>query len=222
VLEENKELEFCKEILIKYAIQYDLEMDIRIYKNLEACREELPDIDMVIINYEYYLRKESMKGKLNAENEFCGICFYKKLLNQTGSVFEDRPVAYIKLSEFDTYLYSIISLIERNIKRYNNVLQLNTKLGCYAISKKDILYCHSDLKYVVVYTATRKVYKKVMKLSELEEQLDSEAFLRVHQSFLVNRNYIEELDKSRGILLLRGGIEIPVSKSYAKDTANSL
>ncbi|HHV13121.1 MAG TPA: LytTR family transcriptional regulator [Clostridiales bacterium] len=221
ILEENRELEFCKEILIKYAVQYDLEMDIRIYKNLGACMEELPDIDMAIINYEYYLRKETMKGKLNPKNEFCGICFYKKQLDQEGYIFEDRPVAYIKLSEFDTYVYSIISLLEREIKKHNNVLQLNTRFGCYAISKNDILYCQSDLKYVVVYTATKKVYKKVMKLSELEGLLGSEAFLRVHQSFLVNRDYVEELDKSRGILILRGGIEIPVSKNYAKDTVNS-
>lgn len=221
IVEENKELEFCKEVLIKYAIRYDLEMDLRIYKNLAACMEELPDIDMAIINYDYYLRKENMKGKLNHKNEFCGICFYKKALDGTGYVFEDRPVACIKLSEFDTYIHSVISLLEKNIRKHNNVLQLNTRFGCYAISKNDILYCQSDLKYVVIYTATKKVYKKVMKLSEMEGLLDSEVFLRVHQSFLVNRDYVEELDKSRGVLIIRGGIEIPVSKNYAKDTVNS-
>ncbi|MGL6200109.1 MAG: LytR/AlgR family response regulator transcription factor [Lachnospiraceae bacterium] len=48
-------------------------------------------------------------------------------------------------------------------------------------------------------------------LNEIEEELQ-EQYLRVHQSFLVNREAIVNINKRRNILLLKDGSEIPVSR----------
>lgn len=55
-------------------------------------------------------------------------------------------------------------------------------------------------------------------LSELEEGLDSETFLRVHRQWLVNLNHIREMQPlihGAWQLIMSNGQEVPVSRRYA-------
>jgi DNA-binding LytR/AlgR family response regulator len=62
-----------------------------------------------------------------------------------------------------------------------------------------ILYIESRNKYCHVFTQERE-YAILAKLSGLEEQLDDPRFLRCHQSFIVNMDYIEKLGEHDFIL----------------------
>ena len=50
-------------------------------------------------------------------------------------------------------------------------------------------------------------------LDQLEERLAGR-FLRCHRSYLVNRSKISKVYLSQNILVLSGGEEIPLSRSY--------
>ena len=50
------------------------------------------------------------------------------------------------------------------------------------------------------------------KISELEEKIMSEDFLRCHSSFLVNLSYVKECMKKK--LILKNGQVIDISRSY--------
>jgi len=52
-------------------------------------------------------------------------------------------------------------------------------------------------------------------LKEFEERLTAANFIRPHQSFMVNLEFIDKYDKS-GVIHLKNGITIPVS-SRKKD-----
>ena len=61
-----------------------------------------------------------------------------------------------------------------------------------------------------------KRWLKTQRLSELESQLDAQAFVRVHRSYLVNAGAIariEPLGKDSHCAVLRDGTRIPVSRS---------
>jgi len=76
---------------------------------------------------------------------------------------------------------------------------------------EQILYCHSDNGYTTFFfTDGRKVVVS-KSLSYYEDLLPESVFLRTHQSFVVNQRYIDKYHKD-GILVMRGGDEIPVSK----------
>jgi DNA-binding LytR/AlgR family response regulator len=62
-----------------------------------------------------------------------------------------------------------------------------------------ILYIESRNKYCHIFTQERE-YTVLAKLSDLEEQLDDPRFLRCHQSFIVNMDYIEKLGEHDFIL----------------------
>lgn len=83
------------------------------------------------------------------------------------------------------------------------------------IPADSIDYIEAQDDYVQV-VAAGKAWLKSQRLSELEEQLDPGAFLRVHRSYIVSLAAIERIDpagKDSHCAVLRGGARIPVSRS---------
>lgn len=83
------------------------------------------------------------------------------------------------------------------------------------IPAASIDYIEAQDDYVQV-VAGGKPWLKSQRLSELEEQLDPGAFLRVHRSYIVSLAAIERIDavgKDSHCAVLRGGARIPVSRS---------
>jgi len=83
------------------------------------------------------------------------------------------------------------------------------------IPAASIDYIEAQDDYVQV-VAAGKPWLKSQRLSELEEQLDPGAFLRVHRSYIVSLAAIERIDavgKDSHCAVLRGGARIPVSRS---------
>lgn len=83
------------------------------------------------------------------------------------------------------------------------------------IPAASIDYIEAQDDYVQV-VAAGKTWLKSQRLSELEEQLDPGAFLRVHRSYIVSLAAIERIEavgKDSHCAVLRGGARIPVSRS---------
>jgi two-component system LytT family response regulator len=83
------------------------------------------------------------------------------------------------------------------------------------IPAASIDYIEAQDDYVQVVAGGR-AWLKSQRLSELEEQLDPGAFLRVHRSYIVSLAAIERIDpagKDSHCAVLRGGARIPVSRS---------
>ena len=65
-----------------------------------------------------------------------------------------------------------------------------------------------------------KTEKFVGKLSQLEEQVVLQSFIRTHQSYLVNPEYIVKIEK-KSIQLMNGKF-IPISKKYSSEIKTKL
>jgi two-component system LytT family response regulator len=91
-----------------------------------------------------------------------------------------------------------------------NRLTLSTNDGHHIVWIKDILYCSSNGNYTTFHLANGKNLMISKLLKEYETLLPSEVFLRVHQSFLVNMNYVEQFTKDNS-LILSNNAEIIVS-----------
>ncbi|HEY2581821.1 MAG TPA: LytTR family DNA-binding domain-containing protein [Mucilaginibacter sp.] len=73
----------------------------------------------------------------------------------------------------------------------------------------DLLYAESMLNYVILYTATRKMIVYIT-LKSLEEQLPANVFIKVHKSFIVNRNKIKSIE---GNMINIGSEKITISQN---------
>ena len=84
-----------------------------------------------------------------------------------------------------------------------------------AIPFEELLYAEAQDDYVVLHTAARS-WMKTQTLSELEQQLPAQQFVRVHRSFMLNLqafDSLQKISKDSHQALLRGGKSVPVSRS---------
>lgn len=83
---------------------------------------------------------------------------------------------------------------------------------------KDILYIESLASYVQVHTTERKItcYKKI---SEFEEKLPQEQFLRVHRSFLIATRHVVAYTSAHIEIADK---EIPIGRNYKNEVLKAL
>lgn len=84
---------------------------------------------------------------------------------------------------------------------------------------RDLLYLESDANYVTLHL---KLQKKVMVRSTLNdfiEQLDTRRFIRIHRSYSVNINLIDDVFPTEVSV---SGTKIPIGKSYRDDLFKAL
>jgi len=80
----------------------------------------------------------------------------------------------------------------------------------------EILYIESKKEYIKIVTK-QSSYLTKFQLGEIEEQLASNNFLRVHRSFIVSREKVDAFSASEVEV---GGVQIPIGRSY-KELINS-
>jgi len=103
-------------------------------------------------------------------------------------------------------------------------LKVKNKQGVFWINYEDIITIESGGNYVYVH-ANNQVLPMRSTMDSIEQQLDSEDFIRVHRSYLVNLNHCKGIQKQSNEcseLILLNGKTVPVSKKYRVDLMSSL
>ncbi|HEX8019282.1 LytTR family DNA-binding domain-containing protein [Mucilaginibacter sp.] len=83
----------------------------------------------------------------------------------------------------------------------------------YFIKPEEILFCRSDSCYTNIHFLQEKQILTVKSLTKLHKELLSEDFLRVNQSFIINRRFIQSIDKKKRCIELENGELIPFTVS---------
>jgi DNA-binding LytR/AlgR family response regulator len=77
---------------------------------------------------------------------------------------------------------------------------------------KDIVRCESQRSYTVIHLNDGRKLTVTKTLKQFELELTNHHFVRIHQSHLVNLNYVERFVKSKGgYAVLENGTELPVA-----------
>ena len=82
----------------------------------------------------------------------------------------------------------------------------------------DLLYAESMLNYVLLYTTSKKMIVYIT-LKSLEEQLPEKLFIKVHKSFIVNRDKIKSIE---GNMINIGTGKITISQNLREKVLNEL
>ena len=102
-------------------------------------------------------------------------------------------------------------------------IALPTMEGLQMIAVSSIISCASDSNYTIFLLKDRQKLIVSRPLKEIEEMLEENSFLRVHNSYLVNLNEIEKYVKGEGgYLLMTDGSTIDVSRSKKELLLNKL
>ena len=90
---------------------------------------------------------------------------------------------------------------------------LKTEYRMVRINLCDILFIEGKGAYLHVITATTKIMT-LLSFKEIESLLPPEQFIRIHKSYLVAINKIDNIERN---IIKVGNVRIPVGKSYLKE-----
>lgn len=206
--------------MLLIAICDDLQSDrIQIEKLIKACPLK-EDADINIMTFDsgeslvkYYADSKSpfdiifldiyMSGEngINTAKQIrkcdsnCKIIFTTSSPDHALESFEVFPFNYLikpvlKVA-FDPVFEKAIKEINKEKKK-----SLSIKIGpsIQTVFYKDILFIDSNAKMLNIHTIKNKSFSFNSKLDDIEKQINDKRFIRCHQSFLVNMDYILSLD----------------------------
>ncbi|TKC57602.1 LytTR family transcriptional regulator [Pedobacter hiemivivus] len=97
-----------------------------------------------------------------------------------------------------------------------NKLIINSQDTLRFISIPSIKYCKSDNCYTSVFLDNGEELIVCKSLKKLSDEISSQQFIRVSQSFLVNKDHIKLIDKKNKQLKLLDDKQIPFTTSIAE------
>ena len=130
-------------------------------------------------------------------------------------LFPARPVRYLDLPGEKEYYRAVEDIARENGAKERFVWE--TKGMQYRIPFGVILYFRSERNRVILRLKNGTEYDFMGKLSGVERSVPAGLFVRVHQSYLVNRAEILAVDKGRKCVLLSTGEEIFISKAHYRE-----
>ncbi|MDP4151231.1 MAG: LytTR family DNA-binding domain-containing protein [Bacteroidota bacterium] len=114
-------------------------------------------------------------------------------------------------------------LLQRLHQPTASKIAIPTMEGLQMIPVDSIISCASDSNYSTLHLKGRQKIIASRTLKEIEEMLDGLAFLRVHQSSLVNLNEIDKYVRGEGgYLVMSDGSSINVSRSRKESLLGKL
>lgn len=104
--------------------------------------------------------------------------------------------------------------IKNNLTASKSFITVKSKRKQLIIPYKDIVYMESDNKVVYIYTNTQGPVKVYNRLNCFEEEVADVRFLRCHQSYFINMDYVVRVEDSDFVMSDKS--IIPIRKSGRK------
>lgn len=95
----------------------------------------------------------------------------------------------------------------------NNFIIIKQGYDKYKIAINDILYLEAMKDYTKIVTADKK-YLVLTTLNGIIEKLPKDKFVRIHRSYVVNKNKIETFQKNKVKI---HSMELPIGKLYSRE-----
>lgn len=131
-----------------------------------------------------------LRGKMNFSGK---IVFLTATVDFAVDSYEVEATGYL-LKPVNTAKLSMI--MDKIIKKYDTkVYRIKQRSNIITLSFDDILYIESSNSRCILHTNNGIEYIIYKRLDDIQAELNNNRFLRCHQSYLVNMNYIKNVDK---------------------------
>lgn len=189
---------------------------------LYECAENLLSDVESGIRYDLYLLDiylDTMNGielakRMREQDGEAVICFISSSDAFYREAYDLYAIQYLLKPVKRETLLELIEKVESRLPKAEPALHFKWrgKIGSIACSR--ILFVSSQEHKLSIYCTDGTIQECIGKISGLAGQIDDEAFVRVHQSYLVNMNHVDCLN---GGELLVGRYSIPISRRYAAE-----
>lgn len=214
IVDDNREFSvLLRSLLESMSEQYHFQMEIDIFNDLTEF------LNTVVVYHVYFLSVElsSVSGidlahilrERGLERE---IVFYSDSDLEMRRAFFEKPCGFLRKQHLESDLKELFDLLKYVFRGMEKEIAIKDNLSSIIIRPDEIMYLHSSGHYVQLFnkSGTKLVVRNT--LTQLQEQLHSFGFFRIHLRYLVNRMYVQDCQRDR--ILLQNKAFLPVSKTY--------
>ena len=135
-----------------------------------------------------------------------------------------KPINSIKFQKAVSSALSIIAerFSNTGADQEKQVISIPSKGKIKLIEIHKIVRCEARSNYTTYFLVNDESYLVAKTLKEAETELCGSNFLRIHQSHLVNLNYVDSYDMIESVLHLFDGTRLNVARSKRVVTKNAL
>ena len=96
-----------------------------------------------------------------------------------------------------------------------------TTIGKYFVNANDIIRCEASSNYTKFYFANKQPLLIAKTLSACANAINDDTFIRIHQSHLINKNFIDTINAD-GFLFLKDGSVCNFSRRKKREAKKML
>ncbi len=166
------------------------------------------DIDIIFLDIQMpELKGTDFAKMIDSKNKIIFTTAYSEYALEG---FELNALDYLlKPITFERFLQAV-NKYKNEVELIEDTITVKSGYDLHKLKYDDILYVESDNDYVIFYTSDKKIMSH-QTLKSLEQKLPFSIFMRVHRSYIVNKQKVSAL-KGRDLLI--SDAKIPVSDSY--------
>ncbi len=178
---------------------------------LKALKNDSVIYDMILLD----IRLGNMDGveiarQIRSINEQVLVLFVTNYMDQIFEAFKVNAFRYIMKERLELEFNEVMEDVKQELSKREQYFTYCVKGKIIKLYYHEIIYFESKLKYVEIHLQNETICFRG-KLNEVMEELNKGAFVRCHQSFLVNVEQIKGIENNR--LLLNTGEALPISNS---------
>jgi two-component system LytT family response regulator len=107
---------------------------------------------------------------------------------------------------------SIRAVLPVSVLNFTTRIVVNTNSGTHVLKINEIMYFElKHKKSFKLHINNRPVLLIPLNFNSFQKQIPDNLFVRVHQSYLININYVDQYIKSSSNIILKNGVHLPVS-----------
>ena len=205
--------------LLKVVIQTYFENNEEEFKifEYELGDNLLDDIEVELLFLDIIMNGMKIARKLRDIQFKAPIIFLTAHADYAVESYEVYAAGYL-LKPYDTNKLTLLldEVLQRSVQKR---IAVKVKKQHRYLEINDIMYVESDKHVLNIHLKDSRVIQTTEKLSELEKTINSKRFIRCHQSYLVNMDYIKD---AKTDFILSNDIRIPIRVRGRKEIIERL
>jgi DNA-binding LytR/AlgR family response regulator len=177
------------------------------------------DINMPVINGINFLKNSNYSASIIMTTAYAEHAVEAFSLDVLDYLVKPIPFErFLKACNKAKQVYETKTQMAKSPKGHDDHFFIKCDTQIEKVLYDDLLYAESMMNYVLLYTSTRKMIVYIT-LKSLEDQLPANLFVKVHKSFIVNRNKIKSID---GNMISIGSEKITISQNLREKVLNEI
>lgn len=121
--------------------------------------------------------------------------------------------AISRIEEKEVFDNDKFDLKSNNTPETSSIVTISSIDKIDVIKKGDILFCKSDGRYTTFYLKNGEECVACKNIGEYENLLTDNCFFRIHQSYIINLDFVVSINKKSGYYCeMTNGARLPISK----------